>query len=118
MDLEQAYFLLQSLKQNIPNYSEVDQKWVVDFHSILDTVEKETGSDLNAFRVSQSDLHHPIASVTRATRRAPGHVRYSERIVIERARLMHKMDAVLGYFQFTGSKGQPPKQSIGFKAGS
>jgi len=39
MDLTQAFFLLQSLQQNIPNFSDVDQKWVGDFHSILDAVE-------------------------------------------------------------------------------
>jgi hypothetical protein len=44
MDLAQAFFLLQSLRQNIPNYGDVDQRWVTDFHSILDTVEKESGA--------------------------------------------------------------------------
>jgi hypothetical protein len=119
MDLAQAFFLLQSLRQNIPNFSDVEKKWVDDFHSILNTVEKETGSDLSAFRVQQSELHHPVASVTRGSRRGgPGQVRYSERIVIERTRLLHKLDAVLSYFQYTQSAGDARKQSIGFKAGA
>jgi len=114
MDLPQAYFLLKSLKENLPNH-EVGQKWVDDFHSILDTVEKETGADLSAFRVQQSDFYHPVVSVSRASRRGPGQVRRSSRTVVERTRLLHRVDAVLGYFQYTQSSGDTPKQSIGFK---
>jgi hypothetical protein len=118
MDLAQAFFLLRSLKQNLPYSSNVEQKWVDDFHSILDTVEKVTSSNLRAFRVQPDELHHPIASVTRGSRRyGPGQVRYSKEVVVERARLLHKLDAVLGYFQYTQSPNDPPKQGIGFKLG-
>ena len=117
MDLPQAYFLLESLKKNIPDSFEVDQKWVNDFHAILDTVEKDTGNNLDAFRVPQGELHHPIVSVRRASRHGqPGEVRRSTtRTVVERARLLHKVDAVLSYFQFSGNSGDAPKQSIGFR---
>jgi len=118
MDLAQAFFLLQSLKKNLPDTHEVGQKWVTDFHSILDTVEKETGADLSAFRAQEADLYHPVVSVRRASRFGQrGHVDRSKAIVIERRRLLHKVDAVLGYFQYTQSSSEPPKQ-IGFKVGS
>jgi hypothetical protein len=117
MDLAQAFFLLQSLRQNVPNSSQVGQKWVDDFHSILDTVEKETGANLTAFRVQQTDLYHPVISTRRASRYGrAGHIDRSKAIVVERARLMHKMDAVLSYFQYTQNAGEA-KQHIGFKAG-
>jgi|HubBroStandDraft_4_1064222.scaffolds.fasta_scaffold841385_1 hypothetical protein len=36
MDLTQAFSLLKSLQQNLPNEFAVEKKWVDDFHSILD----------------------------------------------------------------------------------
>ncbi len=114
MDLAQAYFLLKSLKDNVPNSHEVDQQWVNDFHSLVDTVEKETGTDLAAFRVDGSELHHPVVAVTPGTRRGPGKVRYGNGIVVKRTRLLLKLDAVLGYFQFKQGAGESEKH-IGFK---
>jgi hypothetical protein len=118
MDLAQAYFLLKSLKDNTPDTHEVDQKWVDDFHTLLDTVERETGADLAAFRVDPSDLFHPSTGATRGYARrgriVPGVVHYSNRTVIARTRFMHKVDAVLSYFQFKQGAGEPEKH-IGFK---
>jgi|SRR5580658_10923901 hypothetical protein len=117
MDLAQAYFLLKSLKENTPDTFEVEQKWVDDFHTILDTVGKETGEDLLAFRVEANDLHHPVVGGTRAYARhgriVPGQVRYGSKTVVERARLMHKVDAVLSYFQFKQGASDAPKR-VGF----
>lgn len=119
MDLAQAYFLLKSLKDNVPDFHEVEQKWVDDFHGILEAVSKETGSDLTAFRVDASDLHHPVVSVrpgfARHGRIVPGQVQYGEKTVIERARLMPKLDAVLNYFQFKQGAGDAPREGVGFK---
>jgi hypothetical protein len=112
-----SVFLLKSLKDNTPNSLEVDQKWVDDFHSVLDTVERETNGDLAAFRVDPSDLFNPAVSATRGYARrgriVPGVVQYSNRTVITRTRLMHKVDAVLSYFQFKQGAGEPEKH-IGF----
>jgi hypothetical protein len=117
MDLAQAYFLLRSLKDNTPDSHEVDQKWVDDFHSLLDTVEKETGTELAAFRVDASELFHPAIGATRGYARrgriVPGVVRYSNKMVVTRTRFMHKVDAVLSYFQFKQGEGTPEKH-IGF----
>ena len=87
MDLAQAFFLMKALKGNLPAKSAVDQKWVTDFHSILEAVEKETGSDLSVFRVQSVALFHPAISARRASRHGPGQVLYSNKTVIERERL-------------------------------
>jgi hypothetical protein len=117
MDLAQAYFLLKSLKDNIPDHYEVEQSWVDDYHSILDTVAKETASDVTAFRVDASDLHHPVVSARRGFARGgrivPGSVQYGSKTVIERSRLMHRLDAVLSYFQF--KRGEDNTPAVGFK---
>jgi hypothetical protein len=108
MDLTQSFFLLKSLKENLPDEFRIERKWVGDFHSILDTVEKETGFDLGAFRVGQDDLSRPAISRNPMT----GTTTYSKVLMIERTRLLHKVDAALSYFEFV--QGQP-KQSIGFR---
>ena len=118
MELAQAYFLLKSLKDNIPNHHEVDQHWVDDFHGLLDSIEKETGTSLSAFRVNQGELHHPVVAVTpgfaRHGRIVQGRVHRGSSIVVERTRLMHKLDAVLSYFEFKQGATEPDKH-IGFR---
>lgn len=107
MDLAQAYALLNSLKQNLPTTFEVERRWVDDFHSILDAVEKTTGADTYAFRVPPDELHPEVSGGNYLE----GTTDYSGRTVIERSRFVQKVDAVLGYFQFTQSE---PKKDIGF----
>jgi hypothetical protein len=118
MDLAQAFFLLQSLKENMPHTSDIAKKWVDDYHSILDTVEKETGTNLSPFRVPETDFQRQVVSARRGSfRGGPGHVQYGDNVVVSHARLAHKVDAVLSYFRYSQGTGNTPKQSIGFKAG-
>ncbi|MGA7968074.1 MAG: hypothetical protein WB983_05540 [Terriglobales bacterium] len=114
-DFAKVYAQLLSLKQNLPNAGEVTKRWLDDFHSILDTVEKETGEDLKAFRVPQEDVHPQLISVRRGTRRAKGSATYGSNMMVSRARLIVKVDAVLGYFQMQFAAPPAEKQSIGFR---
>ena len=90
-----------------------------DFHQILSTVEEQTADDLSAFRVPDSDLHHPVISAkrgfSRRGRSIPGQLqRDNDRIVVAHTRLMHKLDALLDYLYRYGTE-TAPKQGIGFK---
>ncbi len=119
MDFAQALSLLKSLKENIPNLSEIDKKWVDDFHHILAAIEKQTADDLSAFRIQDSDLYHPAISAKRGFsrygRRVPGQLqRDNNRIVVPCTRLMHKLDALLEYLYRYGNETQS-KEGIGFK---
>lgn len=117
MDLAQAYFLLQSLKDNIPHHSEIDQKWVKDYHDILDAIETNTGFDLKAFRVPDTEVHHPVIGARRGSFRGGlGQVTYGKNLTVPHARLMMKIEAVLSYFRYQQSGEPAPKQAIGFKA--
>jgi len=80
---------------------------VDDFHSILDAIEKTTNADVRAFRVPPDELHPEVSGGNYLE----GTIDYSGRMVIERSRFAQKLDAVLGYFQFVGTK---PKKEIGF----
>jgi len=107
-ELARAYSTLTALRQNVPDKYEVDQSWVDDFHSVLDKIEKATSSNLAEFRVSQSELRRHKSGSNYLT----GEVQYDGRTVVERARFLTKVDAVLAYFQYQTAK--ETKGSIGF----
>lgn len=108
-EVVKAYVLLSSLKQNIPTDFRVDQSWVGDFHSALQKIERATGVDLQEFRIPQEDLRREITGGNYLT----GEVDYSGRMVVERTRLLLKVDAVLGYFQYQ-LKDKATKGQMGF----
>lgn len=62
MNLRQAYSLLVALKGNLPGSITVDQKYVDQFDLILDTLEKESGQSLEAFRMPGSELRYTARS--------------------------------------------------------
>jgi hypothetical protein len=72
----------------------VEQKYVVEFHSILDALEKEPGQNFDDYRVSAgSELRHRTTNKKMLT----GEVSYSASSECPRAYLMMKIDAILGY---------------------
>jgi hypothetical protein len=107
-DIVKAFALLSSLKQHIPNNYEVDQSWVDDFHKALQQIETATGTSLQEFHVSQQELKREVSS----SNYLDGTVDYSGRMVVERSRLLLKVDAVLGFFQYV--KDKPAKGKLGF----
>jgi hypothetical protein len=50
VNFKQAYSLPVALKNNLPGSLTVDEKYVDQFHTILDVLEKESGHNLDAFR--------------------------------------------------------------------
>ena len=107
-EIAKAFSMLSSLKQNIPNNYQVDQSWVEDFHTALQQIESATGASLQEFRVSPQELKREKSGGNYVT----GEVHYSGRTVVERTRLMLKVDAVLGFFQYEQDK--PTKGKLGF----
>jgi len=91
--VRQAYPWLVALKNNLPSGITVDQKYVAEFHSILVTLEKESGQDFGDYRVPGSELRHRTTNKNTFT----GEVSYSQSPECPRAFLMMKIDAILGY---------------------
>jgi hypothetical protein len=110
-EIARAYALLSSLKQNIPNTLQVDQSWVNDFHSALQKIESATGTSLQEFRVPPQEMNREA----RSRNYLSGEVHYSGRTVIERTRLLLKVDAVLAFFRC--AQDQPAKGKLGFHKG-
>jgi hypothetical protein len=105
MSVKQPYSRLEALKKNLPPSMTVDQKYVGEFHSILDSLEKESGASLNDFRVPGSELRRRMTTKNTLT----GEVSYSESPECDRAFLMMKIDATLGFFT-----SRAERASIGF----
>ncbi len=108
----EAYARLLALKRNLPDGFEVQEKWVTEFHQVLDVLETEGRYALGNFRVPPSEIRPKVTSVRMATRRSPGRVTYSKDSHCERSVLMMKIDAVLTFFEFQST---PDKRHIGFK---
>lgn len=106
VNIKQAYSLLVALKNNLPGGLTVDEKYVDQFHTILDTLEKECGQNLDAFRVPGSELKRRAISKNEYTG-----VTYSETAEVHRPFLMMKIDAVLSFFTI-----ERERQAIGFHA--
>ncbi len=106
--LAQAYARLKAMKDNLPKSYEVDRKYIVEFHQILDLLQSASGSDLKNFRISDSEIHPQVSGGNYIT----GETHYSGLQVCDRNYFAMKVDAVLGYFTIkTASK---PKE-FGFK---
>ena len=56
-EIARAYTLLSAIKQNVPSKFEIGKSWVIDFHSVLDRVEKCTGMNMQRFRIPEADLY-------------------------------------------------------------
>src|SRR5437879_866379 len=98
MSLKQAYSLLLALKNNLPGSIAVDQRYVDQFDIILDTLEKESGQNLDAFRIRESELRSRVTNKNTLT----GVVAYSESPEIPRVFVMMKIDAVFGLLHDSG----------------
>ena len=106
--LAQAYARLNSMKKNLPERFEADQKYIEEYHQILDLLERTSGSDLKAFRVPASEIQRETTGGNYIT----GEEYYSGRQVCERSYLSMKIDGVLGFFSIkTASK----SKEFGFK---
>jgi hypothetical protein len=102
-----AYATITSIRTNVPERHEVEERWVKEFNVAIAKLEKSLGIDLEEFKVPQDALKRFVASCNSMT----NDVTYLEGLWCERAILMQKLDSVLVYF--TGLQDQENNQ-IGF----
>lgn len=95
MDKELAKLLarLTALKNNLPKYS-VPRKYADEFNSILAELEKNSGENLNEFKIPASEIHPRVTSFNAMS----GRKTYSSESYCDREFLLMKIDGVLGYF--------------------
>lgn len=112
-EFAKSYSILTSLLKNLPPERDVDEKWVHQYHAEVARLEKAAGIKLDDFKVPGSELE----------RREIGHGGlgrgpiYSRALSCERSVLVHKLEALLGYFSLrTGAPNtgyQPPDINFG-----
>ena len=90
---------LDAYAKNLPDLYALPENLVTEFHAILKLLEEATGEDLAPFRVTDSDVKPIPMSATRASRRQPGTVYYTEAKYCDRNLMLRKIDGVRGYFQ-------------------
>jgi hypothetical protein len=89
-----AYAIITSIRANVPERHEVEERWVIEFNAAIQKLEKSLGIDLQEFKVPQDALKRFVASCNSQT----GDVTYLDGLWCERAILMQKLDSVLVYF--------------------
>tara|TARA_B100000315_G_scaffold74487_1_gene68241 strand:- start:325 stop:675 length:351 start_codon:yes stop_codon:yes gene_type:complete len=106
--ITRAYSILTSLKNNIPDAYEIQQKWPLQFNDEVNRLEKALQVDLSEFKVPESELHRSVVSYNTLS----DETNYREGLWIERSSLMHKLESLLTYFSILNS---PEEGKIGFK---
>lgn len=96
----QAYARLSALKTNLPERYGADQSYIQEFHTVLDILQKESGVDLSASRVPESEIERESSGSNTLS----GEVYYTGRMVCTRSYLMMKIDGVLGFFTLASSR--------------
>jgi hypothetical protein len=89
-----AYATLTSMRANVPERPQIEERWVIEFNSAIEKLEKSLDIDLQEFKVPQDALKRFVASCNSLT----NDVTYLEGLWCERAILMQKLDSVLVYF--------------------
>ena len=103
--LARAYAMLTSLQKNINQMKDDPTEiFVQEFHTVLDRLEN-IGMEVSEFRIPDSAVQPQITAWWE------GGESYSEEKYVERALILTKLDAALGYFEIITS--EKPKK-IGF----
>ena len=89
-----AYATITSMKANVPERPQIEERWVIEFNNAIEKLEKSLSIDLQEFKVPQDALKRFVASCNSLT----NDVTYLEGLWCERAILMQKLDSVLVYF--------------------
>jgi hypothetical protein len=106
-ELLRAHASIASLRANLPDVYEVEERWVREFNAAVDRIERAVGLTLQDFKVPQDALERPVGSSNYVT----GDINYCDGLWCRREVLMHKVDAILTYF--SGLQGGHEKR-IGF----
>jgi hypothetical protein len=101
-ELARAYAMLSSLRKNVAQIDAVSERYVREFHSALD---KLGGVEIDTyeFRIPYSELQPKITSRSRGGNGVE-RISYSKEKYVEKAYLLTKIDAVLGYFKIITSE--------------
>jgi hypothetical protein len=90
-----AHSAIVSLRANVPEGYEVEERWVKEFNSAVGKLESAQAIDLHEFKVPQDALERSVGSSNYVT----GEVNYRKGLWCRREVLMQKVDAILIYLR-------------------
>ena len=112
MQVLEAFSRLKSLRQNMPKSYSVDMKFVDEFHKILDLLERNSGTNLQNFRIPDTEIRPIPAGGNYLT----GEIEYTDEPYCDRDFFAMKVDGVLTMFELLiESPGSRDKRTIGFR---
>ena len=109
-----AYVTLASLRKNIDQINRsIPEKYVQEYHTVLDKL-TGIGLDITEFRIPDSELQpEDIAIHVISFPKSESPPKYSKEKYVDKPFILTKIDAILGYFEFTMSE---KPRNIGFRA--
>ncbi len=105
IEIVEAYARLKALRQNAPA-GRVEEKFVSEFHAILDLLEKASEVNLKNFRIPASEVRRAVAAYSPSTGKV-----YSDASYCDRDYFLVKVDGVLMMFDLLQEGGE---SKIGF----
>lgn len=102
------YSRLSALRQNLPNNYNIHEKYLKEYHEIIDLLEKEISNSLNEFKIPIIEVKPQITGGDYST----GETYYSEDNYCEKSLFLSKLDAILSYFSIAYLSEE--KRTIGF----
>lgn len=104
----EAYSRLGALKDNLPR--SIDEKYVHEFHQVLDLLEQHSGASLGAFRIPSEQVCREVAGSVMYT----GETFYTDERYCDRNYFTMKIDGVIRMFSLLLDSGERGKSPIGF----
>ncbi len=113
-EIIRSYSRLTSLKENIANEKSiiVDEKYILDYHDILNKLSQITESNLDEFRIPNCELKPSQVGGHYDDETGEIDVQYSQERYCEKTYFFSKLDALLSYFSIKYLSEE--KRTIGF----
>lgn len=106
----EAYARLKALRQNVPE-TDVDTKYVREFHAILDLLQNNTAADLNSFRIPSSEIRPVITGGNYLS----GETYYSDEPYCDYGFFIMKVEGALMLFELLSQQSSSGKEPVGFR---
>lgn len=103
-----AYTRLIALKKNLPSGHDIHEKYVKEYHKIINTLSTEANTSLGEFKIPTAE----IKPIWTGSNYLTGENFYSEGNYRERILFLSKLNALLSYFQIKYLSQEKP--DIGF----
>lgn len=108
---KQAWAVLSGMRNNIPE--EVDEKFVLRYHSLLETFQGLLNEDLGDFRIRNDELAPQLIFAV-ASPGSQGQSAFTDSRYCDRSVMLERLDSVIFYLQSLVEPSTESKRRMGF----